>query len=182
MGGNPSYFKGDELPVENVSWLDVQQFLKKTEELSPGLGLSLPTEAQWEYACRAGTQTPFAFGENITTAQVNYDGNYPYANGPKGKFRKKTVDVKSFQPNGWGIYQMHGNVDEWCSDWYGEYPKGSVTDPSGPDRGLARVLRGGSWSSLARHARSAHGLHYQPGARDYYVGLRVSRGRTSKSQ
>jgi len=180
MGDNPSHFKGEEHPVECVSWHDCQEFLNRCEELSPGLRLELPTEAQWEYACRVGRRMPFWFGENITLDQVNYEGNYPYADGTAGEYRQQTVDVKALPCNGWGFYQMHGNVYEWCSNWYGKYPKGRVTDPSGPAMGTNRVIRGGCWSSHARFARSAQRNRVQPGRRDFGVGFRVSQARTSK--
>jgi len=180
MGKNPSSFEGEERPVETVSWEDCQEFLNRCESLLPGLGLELPTEAQWEYACRADTRTPFWFGENITPEQVNYNGNYPYTNEAKGKYRENTVDVEVLPCNGWGLYQMHGNVYEWCSDWYGEYPEGRVTDPSGPDMGADRVLRGGWWSGFARYARSANRYSNEPDYRSDGVGFRVSRGRISK--
>ena len=102
-----------ERPVEQVSWDDVQDFLRKLEALLPGCIAGLPTEAEWEYACRAGSDTPFSFGANITSAVVNYDGNYPYAGGEKGLYRHETVPVKSLPPNAWGLYEMHGNVWEW---------------------------------------------------------------------
>lgn len=124
MGKNPSYFHDDQQqPVEQVSWRDVQDFLSKINESMPSLELTLPTEAQWEYACRAGTTTPFSFGENITPEQVNYDGNYPYADGTKGLYRGKTVPVGSLPPNPWGLYEMHGNVCEWCLDGMREYER-----------------------------------------------------------
>ncbi|MCP4702684.1 MAG: formylglycine-generating enzyme family protein, partial [Gammaproteobacteria bacterium] len=116
MGENPSHFKGEEKPVERVSWEDAQKFILQLNEEKPGLALKLPSEAEWEYACRAGTDTPFWFGDNITPEQVNYDGNYPYAGGKKGRYRKETVDVKALPCNSYGLYQMHGNVWEWCAD------------------------------------------------------------------
>jgi len=180
MGDNPSSFKGDDLPVEKVSWNDVQDFLKKTEELSPGLGLSLPTEAQWEYACRAGTRTPFWFGETITTDQVNYFGEYPYGDAAPSMSPGTTVPVTALPRNGWGLYQMHGNVFEWCSDWYGNYEVLSVTDPSGPDMGTSRVLRGGAWNGGATGARSARRAQQEPSYRHDSVGLRLSRGQTGE--
>ena len=147
MGNNPSRFNGKKLPVENVSWNDCKDFLDKINSMMPGLDLCLPSEAQWEYACRAGTETPFSFGDNITTDQVNYNGNLPYSDYPKGEYREKTVEVKSFPCNNWGLYEMHGNVREWCSDWYdSDYYSNSPKDnPTGPAIGTKRLLRGGSW-------------------------------------
>jgi sulfatase modifying factor 1 len=176
MGENPSYFKGAERPIENVSWNDCRAFIEKINNLKPGLDLRLPTEAEWEYACRAGTPTPFWFGENITPDQVNYDGNYPYAGGKKGKYREETVDVKSLPCNGWGLYQMHGNVWEWCSDWYGDYPTGSVIDPEGPPDGAYRVIRGGCWFDDGGLVRSAYRSGGGPSDRDFITGFRLSRG------
>ena len=177
MGGNPSSFKGDkELPVENVSWEDCEQFLDAINGKCPGLELRLPTEAQWEYACRAGTTTPFSFGENITTDQVNYNGNVPYGDGPKGEYRGKTVPVKAFPCNQWGLFQMHGNVWEWCADWYGRYPVDTVSDPVGPDEGEIRVLRGGSWIHFGWLVRSAYRFRYVPESRIGSAGFRFSRG------
>ena len=177
MGDNPSRFKGAELPVENVSWDDAQRFISKLNGMKPELQLCLPTEAQWEYACRAGTSTPFYFGDNITTDQVNYDGNYPYHNGKKGEDRSQTIEVKALPPNRWGLYQMHGNVWEWCQDWYEtQYPTQPVTDPQGAASGTNRVLRGGSWFSIGRYCRSALRLASDPANRIYYYGFRLALG------
>ena len=176
MGNNPSSFKGEKLPVENVSWNDCNKFLEKINSLMPGLELYLPTEAQWEYACRSGTQTPFSFGDNINTAQVNYDGNYPYQGGIEGKYREKTVEVKSLPCNDWGLYEMHGNVYEWCNDWYGDYDLDASIDPVGPNTGTARVLRGGSWYYDAGNVRSAFRDCRGPAYRYDFVGFRLARG------
>jgi len=176
MGVNHSRIQEDpDLPVENVSWLDVQQFIEKLNTLFPDFHANLPTEAQWEYACRSGTQTPFSFGENITPEQVNHDGNHPYAGGEKGLYRGRTVPVKSLPPNPWGLFEMHGNVWEWCADWYaGEYPKQAITNPLGPDQGTSRVLRGGSWNDFGWHTRSAFRLRHVP-VRNYgYFGFRLA--------
>lgn len=170
---DPSRFKGDERPVENVSHDDVQKFLSRLADRVPGLQPKLPTEAQWEYACRAGTATPFSFGGTINTGQSNFDGNYPHAGGPKGVYRRETVDVKSFPPNRWGLYQMHGNVWEWCSDWYGLYVGDSQVDPTGPPTGSRRVVRGGNWSYGARGVRSACRYGHRPGSRGSDLGFRV---------
>jgi formylglycine-generating enzyme required for sulfatase activity len=175
-GKKPSRFKGALRPVETVSWNDCMKFIKKINNLKPGLNLRLPTEAEWEYACRAGTRTPFWFGDNITTEQVNYHGEYPYAGGEKGKFRGGTVEVNSLPCNSWGLYQMHGNVWEWCLDWFGEYPKGSVIDPVGPSSGAGRVLRGGGWVGFGRLVRSACRNWFDPADRDIDPGFRLARG------
>ncbi|MCI5167157.1 MAG: formylglycine-generating enzyme family protein [Candidatus Electrothrix sp. GM3_4] len=179
-GDNPSEFKGDQRPLEQVSWKDVQKFMEQLNKEIPGLELDLSTEAQWEYACRAGTSTPFFFGKNITTDQVNYNDNYPYAGGEKGTYREETVEVKALPCNDWGLYQMHGNVREWCRDWYGEYLKKSVIDPLGPATGRIRVCRGGSWVSGGRDCRSANRSRRGPGIRDRRLGFRLARGRSGR--
>ncbi|MDU9048740.1 MAG: formylglycine-generating enzyme family protein [Candidatus Electrothrix sp. Rat3] len=179
-GNNPSRFKGAERPVERVSWEDVQKFMVQLNKENPGLELDLPSEAQWEYACRAGTSTPFSFGADITPEHVNYDGNFPYADGEKGEYREETVDVKDLPCNDWGLYQMHGNVWEWCRDWFGDYSDEIAIDPAGPSEGRDRVCRGGSWFLIARYCRSAYRSWFEPGYRINWFGFRLARGRTSK--
>jgi len=176
MEGNPSHFKGEERPVENVSWDDVQDFLVRLNTVAPDPGFRLPTEAEWEYACRSGTTTAFWFGDQMTPEQVNYDGNYPYAGGEEGLYREETVEVKALPCNGWGLYQMHGNVWEWCQDWLGAYPAEMVVDPRGPAEGEDRVLRGGCWFSSGRFARSASRFAGGPGVRFADAGFRLARG------
>ena len=174
MGDNPSQFNDDPtLPVETVSWNDVQTFLDRLNAQVPGLDAGLPSEAQWEYACRAGTTTPFSFGENITPEQVNYDGNRPYADGKKGVYRQRTVPVKSLPPNPWGLYEMHGNVWEWCADWFGDYPPGPQIDPSGPSEGAGRVLRGGTLDDAGRYCRAAYRAWGVLGYRSSVTGFRI---------
>lgn len=131
MVTNSSWFKGDDLPVKQVSWQDVQAFIAKLNGLKSELKLCLPTEAQWEYACRTGTQTPFSFGEQIDSSLVNFNGSEPYNNGQPSEYRRQPVEVKSLPSNPWGLHEMHGNVFEWCQDWYGKYSPGTVTDPTG---------------------------------------------------
>jgi formylglycine-generating enzyme required for sulfatase activity len=138
----------------------------------------LPTEAEWEYACRAGTMTPFNCGATISTDQANYDGNDVYGGGHRGECRQKTTVVGSFAPNAWGLHDMHGNVWEWCQDWYGAeyYANSPERDPSGPRTGDVRVLRGGSWS-LSRHDwRCACRDGSRPADRCDDIGLRVAAG------
>lgn len=173
MGNNPSRFTGDSnLPVETVSWNDCNEFMSKLNKIFPIHNFYLPTEVQWEYACRAGTTTPFSFGNNITTDQVNYDGNYPYNGCKKGLYRATTVPVKTFAPNRWGFYEMHGNVWQWCHDWYEKY-----IDPDKEIENPKRVLRGGSWYSDAGFCRCATrylSLYLLNGC-DSHIGFRLSR-------
>ncbi|UJS24068.1 formylglycine-generating enzyme family protein [Thiothrix winogradskyi] len=177
MGSNPSNFSQNlQNPVDSVSWEDVQVFLQRANNSDLGGVLRLPSEAEWEYACRAGTDTPFAFGANITPGEVNYDGNYPYANGIEGLYCAETRSVKSLRANAWGLYQMHGNVWEWCQDWYGGYPSFPVSNPKGAESGIygvLRVLRGGSWYNVARHVRSANRRSNPPDIRNSSIGFRL---------
>ncbi len=167
MGSNPSYFKGDNLPVECVSWDDCQEFCKKA-------GMRLPTEAEWEYACRAGSTTAYYWGNALNGDKANCDGNYPCGTTVKGPYKQKTTPVGSYSPNAWGLYDMHGNVWEWCADWYGDYQGGAVTDPTGPGAGSHRVGRGGSWYCDASYCRSAYRGRDDPDRRYYVLGLRVA--------
>jgi len=176
MGENPSGFKGENRPVEKVNWNDAQEFISKMNGMKSELKLQLPTEAQWEYVCRAGSTTPFCWGEQINSELVNFDGTEPYNNGRKSEYREETVDVESFYQNDWGLWQMHGNVREWCQDWYGAYPEKSATDPVGPETGNLRVLRGGSWFSHGGLCRSAYRSRYDPSHRNYHRGFRFARG------
>jgi len=172
MGTNPSIFKGNYLPVENITWYNAIDYCNKrsqNEGLTPAYtrngdnvtwnknanGYRLPTEAEWEYACRAGRTTRFNTGINIKTSQANYNGNDPNKNNAIGIYREKTTAVGSFAPNAWGLYDMHGNVWEWCWDWYGEYPSKSQIDPVGASSGDYRVARGGSWFNNVTELRSA---------------------------
>lgn len=208
MRENPSRFTelhggGPECPVENVNWFRVQAFLQTLEQRVPGCHLTLPTEAEWEYACRAGSQTAFSFGANITTEQVNYNGAFPYGKAAKGEFRERTVAVKALPANAWGLYQMHGNVVEWCADELRIYAPSVgdggdasvVSDAEVTDPGLnvalnpmlgnqetARVLRGGSWFSFARLARSAFRIALRPDWLYVVAGFRlVVRVKSEKS-
>jgi eukaryotic-like serine/threonine-protein kinase len=154
-GKNPSHFKGDRRPVETVSWEDAEEFCK----LLPSQKYRLPSEAEWEYACRAGTSTPFYFGGTIAPNLVNYDGNYPYADAPKGDYRASTTNVGDFPANGYGLYGMHGNVWEWCKDIWHENYKGAPTDGSAwltDGNSQYHMLRGGSWYDNDRNCRSAN--------------------------
>jgi len=174
LGNNPANFKDNvNNPVEQVSWNDAQKFLQTLNSTVSGSNARLPTEAEWEYACRAGTNTPFSFGDNITSEQVNYDGNFPYDNDKIGLSRQKTVPIKSLPPNAWGLYEMHGNVWEWCQDWYGGYPAGPVTNPEGSQAGVGRVVRGGSWGSFGWGCRSVIRSWYESDARYDDLGFRL---------
>ena len=180
MGSNPSYFSscGDNCPVEMISWDDCQSFISKLNQKEGTTKYRLPTEAEWEYACRAGTTTPFNTGSCLSTNEANYDGNYPLVGCPKGIYRKKTVPVGSFSPNAWGLYDMHGNVLEWCQDWYGFYPSSPVTNPEGPlDSlyGLYKILRGGTWGDYGENCRSAKRLTCNPDGRTSITGARIVR-------
>ena len=178
MGSNPSGFKGDDkLPVEQVSWDEAMEFCKRLSEKTNKV-YRLPSEAEWEYACRAGTETPFGFGETINTDIVNYDGNYPYGEGAKGEYRAKTTVVGSLGvANDFGLYDMHGNVWEWCEDeWHDSY-KGAPIDGSAWEKQEAdnssRVVRGGSWINNAYNCRSANRYMNAPGNQNISLGLRV---------
>jgi formylglycine-generating enzyme required for sulfatase activity len=174
MGNNPSHFKGDKLlPVENVSWDETQAFCLKLKEITQA-PFGIPTESQWEYACRAGTTTPYHFGNQLNGTQANCDGNVPYGTETKGPDLKKTTPVGKYPANAWGLYDMHGNVWEWCSDWYGEHPTGSVTDPIGPATGSGRVRRGGGWRNDAVYCRSASRIWFVPSYRIINLGFRVA--------
>jgi len=176
MGTSPSRFKGDDRPVEKVSWNDVQEFIRKLNRKEGTDTYRLPTEAEWEYACRAGTTTPFSTGRCISTDQANYYGNNPMPGCSKGRYRKETVRVGSISPNAWGLFDMHGNVWEWCKDWYDEsYPNSHVTDPAGPSSGSDHVLRGGSWNFDAWSLRSASRHWNYPDRKDDSFGFRVAR-------
>jgi len=175
MGKNPAYFKGNNRPVENVSWDDAVRFCQKLSQRT-GKNYRLPSEAEWEYACRAGTKTPFSFGDNITTDLVNYDGTYPYKSAPKGKYREQTTDVGTFPPNAFGLYDMHGNVWEWCEDDWHENYIDAPTDGSAwnsQSGSNTKLLRGGSWYNDAGLGRSANRFRYSRGNRYNNFGFRV---------
>ncbi|QKS31621.1 MAG: formylglycine-generating enzyme family protein [Candidatus Accumulibacter similis] len=174
---NPSHFADDARnPVENVAWHDAQRFIGELNRRLPGLQARLPTEAEWEYACRAGTTTPFSFGTTVSTDEVNYHGGFPYPGGEPGPYRQRTLPVGSLPPNAWGLYEMHGNVWEWCEDWYADYPTEPQIDPRGPTFGKMRVLRGGTWSDPARYARSATRSRIEPAYRPRSTGFRLVLG------
>lgn len=154
-------------PAINVNWNEAMAFA-----LWVGPGCRLPTEAEWEYACRAGTTTPFYSGSCLSNNQANYCGNYPYFSCPIGNYLGQTMPVGSYNPKAWGLCDMHGNGMEWCSDWYGPYSGGSQTNPSGPASGSNRVLRGGSWFGYGRYCRSAYRGSGIPSYRSDFIGFR----------
>ncbi len=186
MGRNPSHFKYDpQNPVEQVSWDDVQGFLREVEKRMPGVKAALPTEAEWEYACRAGSKTAFNWGDGIDPSRANYDGTKSYADGQTGEYRGKTVPVKSFEPNAWGLYQMHGNVWEWCLDGMRAYDGASQVDPRGPtgdEPEAPRALRGGSWNYPPRRLRAACRDRWRRGMRSGDQGFRFSLRSTSSAE
>lgn len=191
VGSNPSYFVGDlNRPVETVNWNEGVAYcaaLTTREQgagrLPTGYAYRLPTEAEWEYACRAGTTTPFHYGNALRSGMANFDGHYEYppcggpafCGNPSGVYLDRTTSVGSYAPNAWGLYDLHGNVWEWCQDWYGTYSGGSVSDPQGPGMGSWRVFRGGSWNYYAFPCRSAFrgGSFVSPPSRWNLVGFRV---------
>ena len=175
MGTNPSNFKGGQNPVEQVSWNDAVEFCRKLSALpaekKAGYVYRLPTEAEWEYACRAGTTTKYSFGDSESEL-----GAYAWYAKNSGKNSGKTTHpVGGKKSNPWELYGMHGNVCEWCQDWYGKYPSGSTTDPTGAASGSYRVNRGGSWSLTSGLCQSAYRHGYAPGRRYHFLGFRVLR-------
>ena len=175
MGENPSSFSGNDRPVENVSWNDAKTFCDRLSDRS-GRRYFLPTEAEWEYACRAGTTTPFHFGPTLSDAVANYNANYTYGNGRAGTYRQETTNVGSFPANDFGLYDMHGNVWEWCADHYRENYDGVPTDGSPyltNNNSASRLLRGGSWNYNPRLCRSANRFGFNPDYRYYDFGFRV---------
>jgi formylglycine-generating enzyme required for sulfatase activity len=174
---DPSKFQGNNLPAEQISWEDAIEFCDRLTRKT-GDQYRLPSEAEWEYACRAGTTTPFHFGETITPELVNYDGNYTYANAAKGKYRETTIEVGSVPPNAFGLYDVHGNIWEWCAEpWHESYINAPVDGrvwEMGSDReNTRRVVRGGSWGSLPWGCRSATRLNVDAGTRANNIGFRV---------
>jgi formylglycine-generating enzyme required for sulfatase activity len=181
LNPNPSSFKGDQRPVEQVSWDDAMEFCYRLSQRT-GRIYTLPSEAQWEYACRAGTTTPFYCGSTISTKLANYDGIKVYGDGEKGDYRQQTMDVASFPANPWGLHDMHGNVWEWCADhWHDNYEGApedgrawiDAKDKESDDIMKVRLLRGGSWDYYPRYCRSAYRFNNHPVNRNNLIGFRV---------
>jgi formylglycine-generating enzyme required for sulfatase activity len=178
MGDNPSNFKdcGANCPVEQVSWDKAQVFVEKLNAEDDGLEYRLPTEAEWEYAARAGTTTAFSFSDTLNSSQANFDGNYPY-DSTKGKYIARTVVVGSYQPNAFGLYDMHGNAWEWCQDVYNPTYQNLPTDGSANlsvgELNL-HVLRGGSWYNSGFYCRSAYRFKLTPASRSNNISLRIA--------
>lgn len=209
MGENPSNFTGDDLPVENISWYDAIAYCNARSEkegLTPvytvdGItvtwnreanGYRLPTEAEWEYACRAGTSTPFYIAASPSAEEANYYGHYPYGiednyfsqgdlTVKPGQYRQKTVPVDSFAPNPYGLYNMHGNVSEWVWDFYGTYKTEIQNDPTGSEAGTLRIYRGGGWNDFAKNLRSAYRAAMEPNKGSFNLGMRLVRNVTTGS-
>jgi formylglycine-generating enzyme required for sulfatase activity len=177
MGNSPSHFREcASCPVEQVSWYDAHEFIKKLNQMSDGYRYSLPSEAEWEYACRAGTTMAFAFGDSLSSGQANFNGKYPYGNAPEGSWVKRTTPVGSYQPTAWGLYDMHGNVYEWVEDIWADSYNGLAVDgsPNANNGDLSsRVLRGGSWTNHAKYCRSAYRNRVAPDYRSLDSGFRV---------
>jgi formylglycine-generating enzyme required for sulfatase activity len=195
MGDNPGYFcatgdgkdsvKGmstDDFPVESVSWQDVAVFLDRLSALEKGREAGrkyrLPSEAEWEHACRGGAASyqTFHFGNSLSPTQANFDGNYPYGGADKGPYLERPCEVGSYPANGFGLHDMHGNVWEWCADWYDKdyYASSPRRDPQGPSEGSLRVVRGGSWGYGGRGCRSAYRDGGAPAVRYFDLGFRVA--------
>jgi formylglycine-generating enzyme required for sulfatase activity len=195
MGVNPSWYSSTgggkvtridthPFPVESVTWDETTEFCRRLSELSDEKTnerlYRLPTEAEWEYLCRGGPffkqpSPPFYFGNSLSPTQANFDGKYPYGGAAKGQYLERTTKVSSYPPNPLGLYDLHGNVWEWCADWFdAEYYKHSPRqDPQGPENGERRVLRGGSWRNNGRSCRAACRSNIPPGGRNLIGGFRV---------
>jgi len=176
MGTSPSRFRdcGPSCPVESVTWIEARAFVAKLGALD-GEDLRLPTEAEWEYACRAGTVTAFSTGDALGTDQANVELGFPDRGSPPAEGRGSTMPVGSFPPNPWGLYDMHGNVWEWCEDDACPYPEGPAADPVGRCASGRRIIRGGSWHFGADSARCALRYTHAPGDRGFSLGFRIVR-------
>jgi formylglycine-generating enzyme len=181
MGSNelhpekPSPFRGKnpDFPVVSVSYYDVEKFLERLNGESGKYHFRLPTEAEWEYACRAGTTTPFSCGMYLTDAMANFNAEIPSIYSIEGKNNGQPTKVGSYAPNPWGLFDMHGNVFEWVSDWYDLYPEEEVTDPNGPETGIEKLIRGGSWYYGAENAKSSYRRTHKPDLWGFSIGFRI---------
>lgn len=166
-GLNPNY------PIVSVSYFDVEKFIDKLNAISHGYHYRLPTEAEWEYACRAGTTTPYSYGLTLTDSLAKFNAELPSGYSSLENISGHPEPVGSYPPNPWGLYDMHGNVWEWVSDWYAPYPHDDVTNPIGPKAGKEKVIRGGSWYFGAQYARSAFRKTHEPGLWGFSIGFRL---------
>ena len=192
MGTEPSHFRacGPRCPVETVSFRDVERFVAELERRSPGSRFRLPTEAEWEHACRAGTETAFSTGDEITAAQASFDARYSIAGeepfDAEGVYKGSPAPVGSYPPNPWGFHDLHGNVWEWCQDRYGPYPEAEegegVTDPVGPASGPLRVIRGGNWTFDGNSMRCALRYTHAPHLDGFSLGFRLVRDEASAAR
>ena len=192
VGTNPSYFSKtgqgakkveglatDRFPVEQVSWDEATKYCQLLsalpEEVAAGRTYRLPTEAEWQYSCRAGKDTPFSFGKALGSNDANINGNFPYGGAPRGPFLGRTVQVGSYQPNSFGVYDMHGNVAEMTADWYGRsyFAQSPTADPKGPEKGADRVVLGGSWGTDAARCRAAFRRSNATSGKAYFFGFRI---------
>jgi formylglycine-generating enzyme required for sulfatase activity len=196
MNTNPSYFNTNNSftldltrPVEQVTWFDASNYCYRLTQQERAAGrifsdwaYRLPTESEWEYACRAGTTNPFCYGNDLRSGMANFNGEYEYVGGTgtvfnaSGIVSNRTTSVGSYQPNNWGLFDTVGNVWEWCQDWFGNYPAGPVTDPLGPPSGTTRVFRAGAFNSTGRFCRSAFRNSYDPSSGFNTLGFRVVLG------
>jgi formylglycine-generating enzyme required for sulfatase activity len=193
VGSNPAFFSPeglgaekvsglntDRFPIEQISWDAASEYCRllsaRPEEIAAGRIYRLPTEAEWQYACRAGTQTAFSFGDALGSQQANINGNFPYGGAPRGPFLGRTCEVGSYPPNAFGLYDMHGNVAEMMSDWYGRYyfKDSPSEDPKGPEKGSDKVVLGGSWGTDAARCRSAFRRSNATSGAAYFFGFRVA--------
>ena len=192
MGSNPSWFKktdepsesfrrrmaddaafdNPDNPVEHVSWFDCTNFLERASAMA-GCAIRLPTEAEWEYACRAGSRLPYVWGYALNGDLANVDGRLPCASDKEGPYLGHTTPVGRYSGNAWGLFDMHGNVYEWTQDFYGDYPEAESVDPQGPPFGACKVVRGGNWSNSAKAARSAARCYFVPAAHNARTGFRL---------
>ena len=192
IGANPSYFSttgpgakklpngaSDRFPVEQVTWVEAVEYCQKLsalpEEVKAGRTYRLPTEAEWQYACRAGASTPFHYGSGLGSKQANINGNFPYGGAERGPFLGRTTPVGSYSPNAFGLYDMHGNVAEMVGDWYGRfyYESSPKQDPKGPEQGADRVVLGGSWGADALRCRAGFRRSNATSGKAYFFGFRV---------